>query len=232
MRAIGIRLEGPMQAWGGPTAGDDRPTLEFPTKSGVLGLVAGALGIDRSDTSSLLALHRGFGVAVRVDRAGVRGLDFHTVQQVPTAEGGVAETVVSRRSYLYDASFAVLLMEVEASRPLKDVVDALRCPYFVSALGRKGCPPAVPVLAAPAPVEGANWRELFSRLPIAESGKGAEEQLDVFVEGRHPGRLRELRVRDQFVGPLRRMFGERSVSHFRIPRPATVGDTVDPWFPS
>ena len=51
MRALALRLEGPMQSWGGPTAGDDRPSLEFPTKSGVLGVVGSSLGVAREDVA-------------------------------------------------------------------------------------------------------------------------------------------------------------------------------------
>lgn len=233
MRAIGLRLEGPMQAWGGPAAGDDRPSLDFPTKSGVLGLVAGALGIERTDVESIVALHSGLQVAVRVDRPGSRGVDFHTARDVPRGDRGVAETVVSRRSYLYDASFMVLVIETESLRtPLDAIAEALVHPRFAPTLGRRACPPADRVLARRELCEGEGWRELFTQLPIAQA-RGDNRQLDVFVEGRRmEGSLRELRLRDHLVGPLPRMFGERSVSHFRIPRPAGLDDTVDPWFPS
>ncbi len=233
MRAVGLRLEGPMQAWGGPVAGDDRPSLDFPTKSGILGLVAGALGIDRSDVASLVALHRGLQVAVRIDRPGTRGVDFHTAQDVPRGDRGVAETVVSKRSYLYDASFAVLVIEGEdLPTALEAIAEAVARPRFAPTLGRRACPPAEPVLARRELYEGESWREVFAQLAIPET-PGASELLDVFVEGRSmAGSLRELRVRDHLIGPLPRMFGERTVSHFRIPRPAELGDTVDPWFPS
>lgn len=234
MRAVGLRLEGPMQSWGGPVAGDDRPSLDFPTKSGILGLVAGALGLDRSDVPSLVALHRCLHVAVRVDRAGTRGVDFHTAQDVPRGDRGTAETVVSRRSYLYDASFAVLVIEGEGLQtPLEVIADALARPRCAPALGRRGCPPAEPVLALREPCKGDSWRELFAQLPVVETRGPGAQHLDVFVEGDClAGSLRELRVRDELIGPLPRMFGERSVCQFRIPRPASLGDTVDPWFPS
>lgn len=234
MRAVGLRLEGPMQAWGGPVAGDDRPSIGFPTKSGVLGLVAGALGIDRADVTSLVALHRELQVVVRVDQPGVRGVDFHTAQAVPRGDRGVAETVVSRRSYLYDASFAVLLLgRGEGVGPtLQTIVEALAHPRFAPALGRRACPPSKPVLEARELMEGDDWRDLLGQVAVAGVPRGAA-QLDVFVEGgRLPGSLRELRLRDHLVGPLPRMFGERTVCHYRVPGPAEPGDTVDPWFPS
>ena len=112
------------------------------------------------------------------------------------------------------------------------IAEALAHPRFAPTLGRRSCPPAQPVLTSAAPLEGQDWRGLFGQLVVAEPGPEGG-QLDVFVEGRQMiGSIRELRIRDQLVGPLPRMFAERSVSHFRIPRPVTSGDTVDPWFPS
>lgn len=47
---LALKLQGVMQAWGGHTYEDLRHTELIPTRSGILGLLAACLGIDRQDT--------------------------------------------------------------------------------------------------------------------------------------------------------------------------------------
>ena len=89
--AVGIRLEAPMQAWPLRQRGQRRDTHTRPTKSGVVGLVANALGRDFADSVADLATLR-FGV--RVDRAGSLQYDYHTTggghfYMLPGEEAGV-----------------------------------------------------------------------------------------------------------------------------------------------
>ncbi len=75
IRTVTWVLDGPMQAWSPDQRKTVRPTQDHPTKSGVLGLVANALGIDRNtDTPALSALK----MAVREDHPGVFSTEFHT----------------------------------------------------------------------------------------------------------------------------------------------------------
>lgn len=78
MPTVLIRLEGPMQSWGTSTRGFSfahRRTRGHPTKSGVIGLVANALGRDFTDpVDDLASLH----FAVRVDRPGLMESDYRT----------------------------------------------------------------------------------------------------------------------------------------------------------
>lgn len=241
MRALALRLEGPLQAWGGPVAGDDRPSLDMPTKSGVLGLLAGALGIDRQETSRLVELHQAFSLVVRVDRPGVRGVDFHTTEEVPTAEGKVRpHPVVSRRGYLYDASFVALLV-ARVPIDLEPMLRALRHPRFAPFLGRRACVPSVPVLASPQVLEAEAVEGLLSQVPfVPREGETAPSSCDVFVEGdlmKGEARYRMQRLRDVVVGPLPRFFGERIVHGMRtVPtslvdtNAVTERESIDPWF--
>ncbi len=78
MSTVLIRLEGPMQSWGltvrGPSKAHRKTELR-PTKSGVIGLVANALGRDYHDQIDDLAALR---FAVRSDRPGNLEVDYHT----------------------------------------------------------------------------------------------------------------------------------------------------------
>lgn len=74
-----IRLDGPMQAWSRANrthgGGGRRPTQDHPTKTGVIGLIANALGRDRADPiDDLTALT----YAARTDRGGTIEVDYHT----------------------------------------------------------------------------------------------------------------------------------------------------------
>ncbi|HEU4537720.1 MAG TPA: type I-E CRISPR-associated protein Cas5/CasD [Polyangiaceae bacterium] len=246
LRALSLRLEGPMQSWGGPVAGNDRPTRDEPTKSGVLGLVAGALGHGRDELEALARLHEQFALVVRVDRRGRPGRDFHTAEGVPTVEGKVrGAPVVSRRGYLYDASFAALL--VERSRPPgaptpERVLEALRLPRYAPYLGRKACPPSRPVWDAARVLEGADVFALLRQVPEAEPLPGGRRAArgEVHVEASLcPGaHAPSYRVRDALRPPLPRLFFERAVLRFSFtddmapprPGPPAPGDTIDRFF--
>ncbi|BDP42577.1 type I-E CRISPR-associated protein Cas5/CasD [Deinococcus aetherius] len=135
MATLLIRLVGPMQAWGTRSQFDDRDTEAEPSKSGVLGLVAAALGIDRAEPVDHLAALR-FGV--RVDREGVVRSDYHTAQLFPGERK--TSTSVTRRAYLVDAAFWAAL---GGERPLLEATHAaLRNPHWPLCLGRKSFPPS------------------------------------------------------------------------------------------
>lgn len=139
MATLLIRLIGPMQSWGTRSHFDDRDTEAEPSKSGVLGLCAAALGRDRAeDISDLSAL--GFGV--RVDREGILRSDFHTAQLYPHEPRHKANRTpaVTRRAYLADAAFWAAL-EGDAGL-LGDIHTALQNPHWPLSLGRKSFPPS------------------------------------------------------------------------------------------
>ncbi len=71
-----IRLAGPLQSWGVTGRFARRDTHSRPTKSGVIGLCAAALGLPREEPLGELAEVR-FGV--RADRPGTPLRDYHTV---------------------------------------------------------------------------------------------------------------------------------------------------------
>lgn len=149
-KLILLRLEGVLQAWGDHSKWDERDSGDFPSKSGVVGLLACAMGLERGDPE-IGSLSQELTLAVRADRPGVRMLDFHTVQGKPrltTASGGQrsesASTIVSRRWYLQDASFlAVIETAPEWQERILAGLNAPKWPLF---LGRKSCVPSRPVL--------------------------------------------------------------------------------------
>ena len=87
-RLMVLRLEGMLQSWGEDAKWDYRGTVGIPTKSGIVGLLACAMGLLR-ESPEIQRLAEHLTVAVRVDRPGVRMTDFQTVTGKPlmTAEG-------------------------------------------------------------------------------------------------------------------------------------------------
>lgn len=93
-----LRLAGPMQSWGTQSAFNRRDTGLDPSKSGVIGLLAAALGRPReASVADLAALQMG----VRVDHEGVVQTDFHTAGGSPPGTRERAER--ARSDARYDA---------------------------------------------------------------------------------------------------------------------------------
>ena len=109
LRGVALRLHGPLQSWGGAAVGDGRPTLPFPTRSGVLGLVAACMGIRRAESDRLRALAQETRVHIRVDAAGTPIVDDQTIQDNPNASD-TRQTIQSKRTYLCDASFVAVVV--------------------------------------------------------------------------------------------------------------------------
>ncbi len=159
-----VRLEGPLQAWGDQQSKFlIRRTAEAPTKSGLIGMLCAALGINRHEAAKewlpkLAALPMG----VRIDVPGVRWWDYHTVgarMEMRTAEGKTKPgAMLTRREYLCDASFLVALQ----GKPdlIAQIETALNAPRWTLYLGRKCCPPSRPLLEYPA----GEYSDLLSAL--------------------------------------------------------------------
>ena len=130
MSTLLLRLAGPMQAWGAEAQFEIRKTNREPTKSGVIGLLAAALGLRRDAPLTALAQLR-FGV--RVDREGVLLRDFHMAR-------GKKDAYVTTRYYLCDAVFLVGVSG-EDEALMQQLAEAVACPAFPLFLGRRSCPP-------------------------------------------------------------------------------------------
>ena len=158
MRAFLVfALYGPMAAFGGVAVGERRGGDARPSRSAVLGLLAASKGIERDAADRLAAIEHGYGVAVRIDAAGVALSDYHTAQ-VPPARRGVShatrraeldapelETILSRREYRTDALFSIAIWARDAAPiPLDALQAGLRLPGFVLSIGRKSCPLGLP----------------------------------------------------------------------------------------
>jgi CRISPR system Cascade subunit CasD len=157
-----FQLQAPLVAWGETAVGEFRPTANYPSESALLGLLAAALGIRREDEDAHAALRVGYGFAIGVLSSGHLLRDYHTAQ-VP---GRVAlknrphnsrrdelslpkhdlNTILSTRDYRQDAASLVAVQDRDgAPHALSELAQALAKPRFTLYLGRKACPPALPL---------------------------------------------------------------------------------------
>jgi CRISPR system Cascade subunit CasD len=188
---LALLLDGPLQSWGYTSRFERRTTALHPTRSGVLGIVAAALGIDKHAPDEATQLARLGGLrftTVKLDKRDARGNrllierleDYHTVTGIRRASGKVDHdaTVQTYRHYLLDARFGILLEGPVAL--LEQIAAALRNPKWGVWLGRKSCLPASPVLAAPPADRAGAWRELLLR--AGYSGNEVLEHFDHVLE--------------------------------------------------
>lgn len=131
MSTLLLRLAAPMQSWGVASKFDTRDTAREPTKSGVVGLLAAALGRHRTDNLDDL---KGLYFGVRIDQPGVLLRDYHTARAKKNTGA-----FVTTRYYLADAVFLVALEGEE--NLLRKLAVALENPIFPLYLGRRSCPP-------------------------------------------------------------------------------------------
>lgn len=157
-------LEAPLQSWGHDSKFGRRDSLDFPTKSGVLGLLCSARGVGGPEQEWLAPwaeLDMQVLAYVPMDREGQAGLrqpllrDFHMVgsgydDQDPwqnllipkTSDGKKAVgggTKMTYRYYLQDMAYAVAL-EVPLPQA-EELAAALTNPVWDLYLGRKNCVP-------------------------------------------------------------------------------------------
>lgn len=167
MPTLLLRLAGPLQSWGVSSKFDNRTSGHEPSRSGVIGMLASALGMSREDP---LDVFSGLRFGVRIDQPGTVIHDFHTVHH-PT---NTNLKYITARDYLADAVFVVGL---EGDSELLSRADAaLRNPVYPLFLGRRSCPPSGPVslgirdLTLTEALEREPWAasEWFARMMPAE----------------------------------------------------------------
>lgn len=219
MSVLLLQLAGPLQSWGASSRFPRRSTEKAPTKSGVIGLLAAALGRLRSeDLGDLAALRFG----VRVDQRGTSLRDYQTAQRF----GGGESLPVSERFYLADAVFVAA---VEGEGTLIDDLDrALRDPVFLPYLGRRSCPPARPVglgIRQEHTLEQALEREPWRASRWHQRRRRSEPQveLEILVEATAAdGHVDSLRDQPISFDPLHRQYALRGTRHAQVtvPNPA------------
>ena len=158
-----FRLYGPMASWGQAAVGGDRPSGMAPGRGALLGMMCAALGIRREQDDDITRLGECLEFAVKQKTEGTLLRDYHTVQtpsedkkrtyrtrkEELSGPKNKLNTVLSSRDYRMDGVWIIAVAikdgaNAEASL-LAQLQQALLTPVFPLYLGRKSCPPALPL---------------------------------------------------------------------------------------
>ncbi len=230
MPTLLLRLVGPMQSWGVASRFQERDTAPEPSKSGVLGLLCAAMGIDRANWDDLEPLTK-LRFGVRRDRPGVARYDYHSAgahkdDRIMKADGKLSsDGIVSKRHYLADAAFLVGF-EGEDRGLLEKANAALRNPVWPLYLGRKSFVPSEPVWLE----NGIRNESLEAALtnhpcltPLRRKEEGENLLLSLESENRE-GALRMDQILSSFA---ERRFGSRYVVSQSVPYPEPLEGKPD-----
>lgn len=218
MPTLLLRLAGPMQSWGTISRFDHRDTGKEPSKSGVIGLLAAAMGIDRDNWSDLEPLSR-LSMGVRHDRPGVLSQDYQTAQDIISADSSkIHKTAVTTRDYLADAAFLVGL-QGDNRDLLERVHAALRNPVWPLALGRKSYVPSEPIWIENG-VQDDSLRNVLAKWPwIATRRKWEDPPEKLLVSFESEDGSGVLKMDQPLSSFAERRFGARFVRSEWIPFP-------------
>lgn len=239
MSTIAFYLDAPMQSWGASSRYTFRETCSFPTKSAIVGLLSAAIGIDKNklrEERSIAPLSNLRMTAVKLEKTDsekhirtTRLNDFHTVgggydykasawekSSVPKkASGAPFGTVITRRAYLTDSTFSILL---EGEPPTLEVVHrGLLDPVWGVWLGRKHCIPATPMSPTLAETPQAALDSLLAFLPKYspkplqefEYQQEVDDDQAVFYQSDQPVAF------GQHHGPIPAPYRSRGIVHHR-----------------
>lgn len=154
MAVLLLRLAGPMQSWGTDSKLQDRGSGKYPSKSGVIGLIAAAQGRSREDSVDDLA-RLPFGVAVC--RSGKIIADTQNAirrASLDYREAKDNERYHFEKRYISDAIF---FCGLECDRETAEKIKYdLNHPAFPLFLGRRSCPVTQPLVVG---IEDGTLRE-------------------------------------------------------------------------
>lgn len=228
MATLLLRLAAPLQSWGADSKFETRKTNREPTKSGVIGLLAAAQGLRRDDAQALQRLNR-LRFAVRVDQEGTLLMDYHTANNPTTGEvkrarrenKKVKAPYVTKRYYLSDAVFLVGLESADTAL-LEQLQGALSHPVYPLFLGRRSCPPTLPLCLGIRP--GGLLDTLKAEPCLVPAWRDNPKTQTRIVTDADPSEAGAVPRRDLPLSfsPIHRQFGYRPVQELPVTLPAAV----------
>ncbi len=228
-----FQLYAPLASWGGQAVGQERPSDDHPGRSALLGLLAAALGITRDNEEAQQALRDSCRFGVKLCAPGLALRDFHTVsapkgnnlklmtrrdeillfeeQSKSMAKSARPNAIVSYRSYQQDAFCVIAVTNDDQLYSVEQLRNALLTPVFPLYLGRKSCPPAMPL--NPQVKSAENLKAAFDAYsfdPILDRVKGAVPRY-YWEEGMAAGMAHDYRAPryDQPISRRRWQFSPR-----------------------
>ena len=162
-----FQLYAPLASWGGQAVGQERPSDDHPSRSALLGMLAAALGIRRNEETKHRALSDTCRFGIKLLAPGLALRDFHTIsipkgtnlnlhtrreevlcfekQSKSEVKNQRPNPIVSSRTYRQDTLNIVTVTSDSPHYGINNLTNALLKPIFPLYLGRKSCPPALPL---------------------------------------------------------------------------------------
>ena len=181
----------------------------------MIGLLAAALGLRRDEHEALLRL-TGLRFGVRVEREGQLLVDYHTAKTQDEKT-----SYVTYRHYLQDAVFLVGL-ESEDTTLLQELETALKHPVYPLYLGRRSCPPTLPLCLG---IRAGKLLDTLRAEPLlVKQRNGAPLRI---VADTDPADAAAVPRRDLAVSfsPVHRQYGFRPVREWNTNPPEMPGAT-------
>jgi CRISPR system Cascade subunit CasD len=207
-----LRLDAPLMSFGDVAVDNYGVTDIWPAASLLTGLIANALGYQRTDGASLDELQARLDFACRLDRPGDALRDFQTAalnkddqgwttRGAPEGRAGGAGTYLGKhirhRDFIADAVVVVALMLKRSVDPptLADVAAALTRPARPLFIGRKPCIPSRPIYSG----EMVEAADALAAVQLAARDAFADAQRNRLVTWRGTSDAAPLHVRTRTV---------------------------------
>ncbi len=175
----------------------------------MIGLLAAALGLRRDETEPLTRLAQ-LRFGVRVEREGQLLVDFHMARNEEKDR-----SYVTYRHYLEDAVFLVGL-ESEDTALLQELAEALTHPAFPLYLGRRACPPTLPLCLG---LREQGLVEALQAEPALCPGGPKPTRIVADAAPQEPGAVPQRDVPLSY-DPRHRQYGYRSAREISLRQPA------------
>ena len=229
MSTLLLRLAAPLQAWGVESKYEIRQSAKEPSRSGVIGMIACAMGIRRDDARGLERLNQ-LRFGVRVDREGKLLKDYHIAKQYKKLPDDYIaqksdDTYQTIRYYLSDAVFLAAVESTDDTL-ISEIDEAIRHPVFPLYLGRKSCPPTLPVSLG---VKQTGLRESLMQAPWLclqaerQNRVSADSTLRCVVDA-VPEDLRQTLIQDcpKSYSRSHRVYDYRAAAQIQVPLNSTT----------
>ncbi len=139
MKTLVLKTEG-MSAYGLQTFDVHRKVNHFPTRSAIVGMLSAAMGFCREQHEQIYALSKSVKIAVQVNNAGQKIVDYHTVQNFRSPHGKIqkGQTKPTFREYWCDSEHTFAISGDDST--IEQLSEKVKSPVFFLFQGRKSCP--------------------------------------------------------------------------------------------
>lgn len=181
-----FRMVCPMSSWGEVSFEMDRPTLNFPIKSAIIGMIGASLGINRDNDSALIELHNKLSIIIgyedmldekndpsnmvdffRIDsfqkKAKITKKNnlsyWETLQFTKETNLITSSSKIGKKEYLTDCIFYIWIKG--ESDILEKIKNGLLHPHYTLSGGRKNCIFSFPL--EPQLIQSYNFHTAFEK---------------------------------------------------------------------